>query len=221
MILPRRSSLIALVKALVLGMSRSRRAQSSLLGQPLGCRMLALECRTGAALGDRQYARRTCSMQAQRRAGLSSFPGPPPAGSACRASDPTPPDEASGSPSQGPSDASPDRSSAAKLLPPAIVRHLAHADRIASGGSRAPRSGRASHRDWALLRCFAFDHITTAIVGPNSPSPDSSSFVDVRFGSRSGPRGPAWLCLLRVRRGRCEVLEGSSPSPRTVTGSRL
>src|ERR1051325_4769671 len=34
--------------------------------------------------------RRTCSTQARRRAGLSSFPGPPPAGSARRGSGPTP-----------------------------------------------------------------------------------------------------------------------------------
>jgi hypothetical protein len=32
-------------------------------------------------------SRRTCSMQARRRAGLSSFPGPPPSGSAYPASD--------------------------------------------------------------------------------------------------------------------------------------
>jgi hypothetical protein len=48
---------------------------------------------------------RTCSMQARRRAGLSSFPGPPPAGSACPGSGPTPLGEAGCSPSRDPSGA--------------------------------------------------------------------------------------------------------------------
>src|SRR3979490_214012 len=50
-------------------------------------------------------------MQARRRAGLSSFPGIPPAISACRVSDPTPHDAAGCSPFPGPSAASPGRSS--------------------------------------------------------------------------------------------------------------
>src|SRR3954469_8914101 len=40
-----------------------------------------------ARRSERESSRRTCSMQARRRAGLSSFPGPPPSGSACPASD--------------------------------------------------------------------------------------------------------------------------------------
>ena len=60
----------------------------------------------------RQARPRTCSMQARRRAGLRSFPGRPPSGSACPASGPTPPGAAGRSRSPDPSAASPGRSSA-------------------------------------------------------------------------------------------------------------
>ena len=54
---------------------------------------------------------RICSMQARRRAGLSSFPVPPPAGSPCPGSGRKPRDEDGCSPPPDPSDALPDRSS--------------------------------------------------------------------------------------------------------------
>src|SRR5262249_40553117 len=65
-------------------------------------RVMLAERRTGRR-SEIDSTSRMCSTPARRRAGLSSFPGLPPAGSACLASDPTPRDEAAYSPPPAPS----------------------------------------------------------------------------------------------------------------------
>ena len=74
--------------------------------------------------------------QARRGAGLSSFPGPPPAGSACPKSGPRRRDEAGYSSSPGPLGALPVRSGATKLLAPAVIGHHGHANRPRSDPRR-------------------------------------------------------------------------------------
>src|SRR5438874_7722255 len=107
-------------------MSAVSRSSSS---RPRGILRCVERCCPSAAQARRSEidsACRTCSMQARRRAGLSSFPAPPPAGSAYPRSDPTPHAvlrleilQAFYLVAFQP----------AELLAPAIIRHLAYPDR--------------------------------------------------------------------------------------------
>src|SRR5215831_10435634 len=71
---------------------------------------------------------RTCSMQPRRRAGLSSFPRLPPARSACPESGPRPRNAAECSLSPGPKTLHLVALQPAKLLAPAVIRHLTDPD---------------------------------------------------------------------------------------------
>src|SRR5262245_20791062 len=113
------------------------------------CRAMLPERRTGGS--ETCSCARTCSMQARRRAGLRSFPGQPPAELACPASNQRPPCAAGCSRAQGPSGASPARSSA-RRTPGATDNTSPRSPR--SGGLRPPCSGpaRPEHRPAATSR---------------------------------------------------------------------
>src|SRR5204862_4911234 len=92
-------------------MSAVSRSSSS---RPCGILRCVERCWPSAAQARRSEtpsSQRTCSMQARRRAGLSNFPGKPPAGSACPASAPRSLCATERSRSPGPSDASADQTS--------------------------------------------------------------------------------------------------------------
>ena len=95
----------------------------------LRCVERCLPSAAQARRSDTRSSRRTCSMQARRRAGLSNFPGKPPAKSAYPGSDPTPLCEVERSRSQNPSAAYLVRLQTAVLVARAVVGHPRHADR--------------------------------------------------------------------------------------------
>src|ERR1700684_4572660 len=106
----------------------SSRPRAGLRWVDRGCRSTA-----HARRSDTLSAALILSTQARRRAGLRSFPGRPPSGSACPRSGPTPLAGAAYSPVPNTSDASPGRSSD---RPPAEVSRLRHRDRLHRLGDR-------------------------------------------------------------------------------------
>src|SRR5206468_5416120 len=88
---PQQGCDFAVAVAAVLPASSMMSAVSrSSLSRPCGVLRCVERCWPSAAQARRSETpreQRTCSMQARRRAGLSNFPVPPPAGSACPASD--------------------------------------------------------------------------------------------------------------------------------------
>src|SRR5436190_9689921 len=107
-------------------MSAVSRSSSS---RPCGILRCVERCWPSAAQARRsetRSSRRTCSIQARRRAGLSNFPGLPPGGSACPASGPRSLCEDENSRSPDPSDASPGPTSDPRTL--------------CASGSTSPRS---------------------------------------------------------------------------------
>src|SRR5262245_4724999 len=121
-------------------MSAVRRCSSS---RPRGSLRCVERCCPSAAQARRSETcscARTCSMQARRRAGLRSFPAQPPAEWAYPASDRKPPCATGCSRAQGPSGASPARSSAHRT--PGASDNTSPRSRR-SGGLRPPCSGPA------------------------------------------------------------------------------
>src|SRR5262245_1414426 len=132
-------------------MSAVRRCSSS---RPRGSLRCVERCCPSAAQARRSETcscARTCSMQARRRAGLRSFPAQPPAEWAYPASDRKPPCATGCSQAQGPSGASPARSSAHRT-PDATDNTSPRSRR--SGGLRPSCSGpaRPEHRPAATSR---------------------------------------------------------------------
>src|SRR3954471_21664772 len=131
-------------------MSALSRSSSS---RPRGTLRCVERCWPSAAQArrsDTPSSRRTCSMQTRRRAGLRSFPGLPPAGSACPASGRQSLCAAACSQSEILQSLDLIALETAKLLAPAVVRDLRNPNRAYRVGNALPL--RHQHIHLAQLR---------------------------------------------------------------------